>query len=81
MTPSDPESVEDAPAEPKAVVLGRQSLPDRQLYLTAKRALLPQATKPIVAAFLHAESLRGTVRKLTREQWQDELDRFQKAPR
>lgn len=65
-----------APREP------RTELPDRSIQLTAKRCLLARSRDPIVAAFLHAEQLRdGGIRKMTREQWDQELDAFKSAPR
>lgn len=56
-------------------------LPSREILLTAKRCLLARSTNPTVAAFLHVEGLRPKLRKLTREQWDQELEAFKRLPR
>jgi hypothetical protein len=66
-------------AEPKPRL---KAHPDRSIQLTAKRALLGHSTNPVCGAFLHTERLRsGGTRKMTREAWLAELDKFTKAPR
>lgn len=59
----------------------QKRLPDRTIKLTAKRCLLARSRDPIVAAFLHTEGLRKSIRKLTREEWDAELEAFKSAPR
>lgn len=79
-TPRDTvEPPEDAPrdtVEPPP----RRELPDRSIYMTAERCLLARSRDPVVTAFLHVERMRP-VRKLTREQWDQELENFKGAPR
>ena len=56
-------------------------MPFAEPLMTAARALMARTGQPIVAAFLHSEKLRGSIRKLSRAQWLAELESFIKAPR
>lgn len=88
-TVDDPEAYERALEEgtleelppPRKPREPQTALPDRSIQLTARRCLLARTRDPIVAAFLHAEHLRGETRKMTREQWDQELEAFKSAPR
>ena len=70
---------EKSPAAPARPAVTK--LPDRTVQLTAKRAFLARSTDPVVASFLYTERLSGKTRKMSREQWLEELARFTKAPR
>lgn len=72
-----PESKPEPKAEPKPKV---QSIQDQPL-VTAKRAFAGRAGEPIVSAFLHVEKLHHKTRKMTRQQWREELEAFTTAPR
>lgn len=88
-TIDDPEAYEEAKAAGVIEELPKKpprepvkALPEKPIMLTAKRCLLARSTDPVVAAFLHRENLRkGGIRKLTREQWDAELEKFTSAPR
>jgi len=77
---SDPVFDEEPVAQdpPRALTT---ALPDNAPQLTAKRAFLGRSVDPVVASFLHTEVLNKSIRKMSREQWLVELDRFTKAPR
>lgn len=71
----------ESKAEPKPKPKPKvQSITDQPL-VTAKRAFAGRQREPIVSAFLHVEKLHHKTRKMTRQQWRDELDAFTKAPR
>ena len=74
----DEPSTTEEPPKPRPPT---KELPDRSIQLTAKRCLLARSRDPVVAAFLHVENLKGETRKMTREEWDAELEAFKSAPR
>jgi hypothetical protein len=75
------EESEESEKPPKPPRPPTKELPDRSIKLTAKRCLLARSRDPVVSAFLHVENLKGETRKLTREEWDSELEAFKSAPR